>query len=198
MEIIIRKAELNDLNNLAVLKQQVWISTYATEGLVNEFSSYVLSEYSVDNVRTSITDKNKLTLIATYNNALVGCVEILLTPQSPLKEIEPSIEISSLYVLERFQGLGIGKKLLVKCLNQIKQINHNKIWLTVYYKNQRAIDFYLRQNFNHIGEMDFLLGDEKHKNYILIKNINKSQTHNIFIKWKRKKLQEMSALWKRD
>ena len=172
MEIIIRKAELNDLNNLAVLKQQVWISTYATEGLVNEFSSYVLSEYSVDNVRTSITDKNKLTLIATYNNALVGCVEILLTPQSPLKEIEPSIEISSLYVLERFQGLGIGKKLLVKCLNQIKQRNHNKIWLTVYYKNQKAINFYLRQNFNHIGEMDFLLGDEKHKNYILIKNIN--------------------------
>lgn len=172
MEIIIRKAELNDLNNLAVLKQQVWISTYATEGLVEKFSSYVLSEYSVDSVRKSITDKKKLTLIATYNNALVGCVEILLTPQCPIKDIEPCIEISTFYILERFQGLGIGKKLLIECLDQIKQMNQHNVWLTVYYKNQNAIDFYLKQNFNHIGEMDFLLGEEKHKNYIMIKNIN--------------------------
>lgn len=167
----IRKARLGDLNNLAVLKQQVWISTYATEGLIEEFSSYVLSEYSVENVRKSITDTNKITLLAISDDAVVGCVEILLSPKSPISPIEPCIEISTFYILERFQGIGIGKKLLTVCLNEIKRLNFNKVWLTVYYKNQKAIEFYRRQNFIQIGETDFLLGEDKHKNYILIRDV---------------------------
>jgi len=171
MELIIRKAELSDSNNLAVLKQQVWISTYATEGLIEEFSSYVLSEYSVENVRKSIADKNKLTLLAVNNECVIGCVEIFLFPQCPISSVPPCIEISSFYILERFQGAGIGKKLLAECLKEIKRLNHSKVWLTVYYKNQKAIEFYSRQNFTHIGETDFLLGKDKHKNYIMIRNV---------------------------
>jgi ribosomal protein S18 acetylase RimI-like enzyme len=171
MEVTIRQATLNDLNNLAVLKQQVWISTYATDGLINEFSEYVLSEYSIENEQKSIASKEKLTLIATCNDCLVGCVEILLLPQKPIENIEPCIEISTFYILERFQKQGIGKKLLRECLNIIEQLKYRKVWLTVYYKNQNAIDFYLKQEFKTIGETNFVLGNNKHKNFIMIRNI---------------------------
>lgn len=171
MEVTIRRVKSTDLKNLVVLNQQVWISTYATEGLIEEFSSYVLSEYSVENVRKSITDISKLILIATINDCVVGCSEILLSPKSPSSMVEPCPEISSLYVLERFQGNGIGKQLLTECLKEIGQLNYNKVWLTVYYKNQKAIEFYASQNFTHIGDTDFLLGTNKYKNYIMLKNI---------------------------
>ena len=171
MKIEIRKAELRDINNLAVLKQQVWISTYAKEGILDEFSRYVISEYSVENVKKSIQNINSMTLLATSNNCLIGCVEILLLPQRPTEEIEPCIEISTFYVLKGFQNKGIGKKLLTECIKEIKGLNFDKIWLSVYYKNQKAIEFYLRQNFNHIGETNFVLGDNKHKNYIMIKKL---------------------------
>lgn len=72
MEIIIRVAKKSDINSLAVLKQQVWISTYAIEGLTEQFSDYVLSEYSVKNIRKSIIDKNKLTFVATNNKLTVN------------------------------------------------------------------------------------------------------------------------------
>ncbi|WP_282037954.1 GNAT family N-acetyltransferase [Saccharicrinis aurantiacus] len=173
MKIEIRKAKLSDINNLAVLKQQVWISTYATEGLLDEFSRYVLSEYSVGNVKQSIQNTDSMTLLANYKNCLVGCVEIILLPQRPIKEIEPCIEISTFYILEEFQNKGIGKKLLAECLKSIKGMNFDKIWLTVYYKNQKAIEFYSRQKFSLIGETDFVLGNDKHKNYIMLKQIEK-------------------------
>lgn len=172
MKVIIRKAKPTDLKNLAVLKQQVWISTYATEGLIEEFSDYVLSEYSLKNVRRAISDKQKLILIATIHEFVIGCAEILLTPQSPIESVEPCIEISTLYILERFQGMGIGKKLLVECINEIKQLEYNKAWLTVYHKNYKAIEFYTSQNFNNIGETDFILGKDKHKNLIYLKSID--------------------------
>jgi ribosomal protein S18 acetylase RimI-like enzyme len=169
MEIVVRRAETSDLFNLAVLKQQVWISTYATEGLIDAFSSYVLSEYSVENVSQSITDKYKLILLATINECLIGCAEILLSPKSPIASEDPCLEISTLYILERFQGVGIGTKLLAECERAAKQLGFNKVWLTVYYKNIKAIDFYAGQNFTHIGDTDFVLRKDKHKNYIMLK-----------------------------
>jgi diamine N-acetyltransferase len=173
MEIIIREAKKSDIKNLAVLKQQVWISTYAAEGVTEQFANYVLSEYSVENIRKSITDKSKLTLIAIYNKGIVGCVEIILSPQSPIDTIKPCIEISTFYILERFHGMGIGKKLLQECFNVITRMNFYKVWLTVYYKNQKAIDFYSKQNFTIIGVTFFLLGKYRHKNLIMLRNIDK-------------------------
>lgn len=171
MEMEIREATPSDLFNLAVLKQQVWISTYASDGLMDVYSKYVLSEYSAQAVQQSIADPSKLTLLALQKDCLLGCVVIQLTPMSPTNGFKPGIEISTLYILEKFQKQGIGTKLMDASIDQIKRLNHNMIWLTVYHQNQNAIDFYRRQNFKQIGETDFLLGEEKHKNYILIKNI---------------------------
>lgn len=172
MKITIREATQADLKSLAVLKQQVWISTYATQGITEEFSNYVLSEYSVENVSRTISDNRKLILLATHHECVIGCAEIILSPKSPVNSVEPCIEISTLYILERFQGVGVGKRLLAKCISEVRNLEYNKIWLTVYHKNYKAIDFYTKQNFTDIGETDFILGNEKHKNIILIKNIN--------------------------
>jgi len=171
MKTVIRETELADLIKLAVLKQQVWISTYATEGITDEFSSYVLSEYSVENVKSTIADNRRLIFLATNHECVIGCAEIILSPESPVNSVEPCIEISTIYVLEKFQGEGIGKKLLFKCISKIKQLGYNKVWLTVYHKNYKAINFYTKQNFNYIGETVFILGNEKYKNLILLKNI---------------------------
>lgn len=171
MEVTIRKARSIDLKNLAVLKQQVWISTYATEGLIEDFSSYVLSEFSIENEKKSLTDKNKLILVATINNCVVGCAEILLSPECPIASVEPCIEISTLYILERFQGVGIGSQLLTESIKAIEQLNYNKVWLTVYFKNLEAIEFYTKQNFTHIGDIDFVLGKNSYKNFIMLKDI---------------------------
>lgn len=171
MEFIIRKVKPTDLINLIVLKQQVWISTYATEGIIEEYSSYVLSEFSIESVGKSIIDKNKLTIIATDEDRIIGCAEILLEPVSPNPSIEPCPEITTLYVLERFQGLGVGKQLLTECIKFIKEMNFEKTWLTVYSRNEKAIRFYDKQNFIQIGETDFQLGESKYKNHIMMKKI---------------------------
>ena len=171
MEILIRKVKPTDLKNLIVLKQQVWISTYATEGIIEEYASYVLSEFSIENVERSIIDKDKLTLIATNEGRIIGCAEILIKPVSPNPSVEPCPEIATLYVLERFQGLGVGKQLLTACIKFIREMNFEKTWLTVYFRNDKAIRFYHKQNFIHVGETDFQLGESKYTNHIMMKKI---------------------------
>ena len=171
MEIAIRKAKPTDAKNLAVLKQQVWVSTYATEGLIDEISAYVIAEYSLEKVEKWIADQNKWIFIVTLNEGVVGCAEISLLPQSPIDKVEPCPEISSLYILEKFQGKGIGKQLLTACVKKTELLGYNKAWLSVYHKNEKAMKFYKQQGWGCIGEIDFQLDKNKYKNYVMLKNL---------------------------
>lgn len=168
--INIRKADLGDVSNLAVLKQQVRVATYAVEGIRTEFSDYVLSEFTSENIRESIQDNNKLIYIAEIDNHIIGCVEIDLNAKCPVEsEIGPKIAV--LYILERFTGMGIGKMLLDKSLLLCKEMNFNTVWLTVYHKNERAINFYLKNNFKETGKTLFEMGGNRYENKVMIREI---------------------------
>jgi ribosomal protein S18 acetylase RimI-like enzyme len=172
MKLKIRKATIQDVHNLTILKQQVWISTYATEGIIDDFSKYVHTNYSLEKTQLAINDTSKICLIAETDNALIACVEIKLNPKCPIQKYNNSPEINEFYILERFQGKGIGKQILDVCFKTIKSLSYNSVWLTVYHKNKKAIDFYKKHSFINIGETNFILNQEKHKNYILFKHID--------------------------
>ncbi len=172
MELIIRKALQSDASRLAVLKQQVWISTYATGGISDVFAKYVQSEYSLAKVSEALADNEILILLACDNGCLVGCAELRLVLERPADSVAAGYEITTLYILENFQGQGIGKQLLSECIRQVKMLGGSNVWLTVYYNNPKAIEFYRRQRFSYVGDADFILKGERHKNYIMQKEMD--------------------------
>ena len=169
-KLIIREADLVDVMNLTVLKQQVWIATYALEGIRNEFSVYVLSEFTPENIREAVMDSNKLIYIAEIDHHIIGCVEIEFNSKCPVKS-EKGPEISVLYVLERFTGMGIGQLLLDKAFKVCKELYLNSVWLTVYHKNERAIKFYLKNEFKESGITYFELVNNRYDNKIMTRKI---------------------------
>lgn len=164
----IRKANLDDVLNLAVLKQQVWIATYAEEGIRTEFSRYVLDKFTFENIQKTIQDKNRVIYIAENNNHLIGCVEIALNEKCPIEIKTDCPEIAVLYVLERFKGKGIGKFLLRKTIEHIKELGHKSVWLTVYHKNHRALEFYHRNDFIPIGSTFFKMDSNRYENKVMM------------------------------
>lgn len=174
MKINIRKAELKDTANLAVLKQQVWIATYATEGIRTEFSDYVLSQFTKEKERELIENPDKLIFVAEIDNHIIACVELALDTKCSIPEIT-SPEITVLYVLERFCGKNIGKMLLEKTYIEAKKMNFNSVWLTVYHENERAIKFYKRNKFKELGSTYFEMDGNKYENRIMIFEIKKTK-----------------------
>jgi diamine N-acetyltransferase len=170
-EVVIRTAEVSDADNLTVLKQQVWIATYAVEGIRTEFSSYVLSEFTLDKLRETILDKNKILLVAEIDNHLVGCVEINLKCECPIPSSQGEPEIAVLYVLERYTGIGIGVQLLSEALAELKNKSFKTAWLTVYHENERALRFYKKNNFKKIGITYFEMGGNQYENKVMMVDI---------------------------
>lgn len=170
-KLVIRKAEINDLENITVLKQQVWIATYAVEGLRKEFSNYVLSEFTLDKVRETILHKNKLLLVAQIENHIIGCIEIDFGSQCPISLEQNQPEIAVLYIFERYTRIGIGTELLIEALSKLKKMNFKAAWLTAYHKNERAIEFYKRNDFKIIGVDYFEMDGNNYENKVMIVEI---------------------------
>lgn len=158
---MIRVAKKSDCQNLAALSIQVWLHTYAIEGIRKEISDYVLNtfteQYFVDRLKRS----NYKVYVCVENNNLLGCIAVNL--KSFYKKEANGFEICTLYVQEHFQGQGIGKGLL----NEIKNNHGNLFWLSTWVHNTDAIRFYLKYGFKDIGSIDFELGDELHENRVL-------------------------------
>ena len=73
-----------------------------------------------------------------------------------------------LYLVEDFFGKGLGKELFKYNLDFIQKENQKGIWLYVWIKNYRAIDFYKKVGFKKIASYDFpISATETRPNYLL-------------------------------
>ncbi len=156
MSIIIRTAKYEDAGNIAALGQCVWIDTYATEGVRESLSKYVIAQFAPDSIRDLLASKK--VIVAEVAGHLVGYVV--------LNAGTAATEIDNLYVLPRFQRRGIGRTIIAHIS---KEYSH--LWLSCWEQNQNALGFYTSIGFVEDGESFFDLDGELYRNIILTRSI---------------------------
>lgn len=170
MNILIREARIPDAQNLAALSIQVWLHTYAREGIRDVFARYVFTEFTADRFTQAIGNEQKQLIVAEVADHLVGYIRLDFEAKCPIRGISQP-EIETLYVQEHFAGRGVGSALLDKALELCKSRNHGQLWLLVNQQNLTAYRFYESKLFQRIGTVDFELESERHANDVLIKRL---------------------------
>lgn len=106
----------------------------------NEFTPPLSNYVDIEKYSSKIFEKT--TRFEVYNKEkLVGLIAIYLNKE------EKYGFITNVSLESKFQGLGISKKLLDESINYILEIGFKKIILEVYSINNKAINFYLKNNF---------------------------------------------------
>ena len=82
-----------------------------------------------------------------------------------------TIEIARIYVLNSFKGKGAGKALMNACLSIATAMNKAWVWLGVWEKNKRAIEFYKKWGFEKFGTQIFQLGHDPQTDWLMRKKI---------------------------
>ena len=121
---MIRKFEIRD--TAAVM--QVWLET------IVEAHDFVNESYwhgAIDNMRTNYL-LNSESYVYTVNGGIVGFISII-----------EDITIGAIFVEKPFQKKGIGTQ-LVDCVKE----NHEKLYISVYEKNEHAQEFLSREGFS--------------------------------------------------
>jgi ribosomal protein S18 acetylase RimI-like enzyme len=163
---MIRKAEERDASSLAAVGIEVWLSTYLRDGVSPLFADYVLSEFTAQKFRNSISDPSLAIWVSENRQGIDGFVTVCSTATPPLANCS-SLEITTLYVQPRHQSSGRGVALLQHALDHCRSMGGESVWLKVNAENSRAIGFYLRHGFNKIGSTDFVIGDNAYENFVM-------------------------------
>lgn len=150
----VRLANKNDALNLSILAQYVWVHSYCSAGIDNTIADYLATTFGVPAIEAAIN--SQLVLVVEKENQLIGLA--LVDKQMN--------ELQNLYVLPKFQAMGVGKALL----NEVKQHCSGSFWLSCWEKNDSALKFYQSMGFVETGESFFELGGESHRNLVLTKS----------------------------
>lgn len=103
----------------------------------------------LDHPQQVILDKGGSIFLAHYGNAVVGTISII-------REGENNFEILKLGVNADYQGLGIGRKLMVHCLDLCKGLEGDTVILETNTKLVSAIALYKSLGFNEIPLTDLM------------------------------------------
>ncbi len=169
-QIIYRSATLQDVNKLSILFKQVYIQTYGSEGVSDEFANFIMLQFSQQRIENLIITEPASLLLACYKDNLVGVAEISFNKQCPLGNLQAA-ELNKLYILEWFCGQGIGENLLKRAEQIVLESGGIDMWLWVLESNMRAIRFYNKHHYVYIGKADFKMETNTYMNDVMIKNL---------------------------
>jgi GNAT superfamily N-acetyltransferase len=167
--ITFRVATADDALCLGMLGTQVFLDTYATEGIRPALAREVLHHFSTDATALLLADPAVTVVVAERDSHLVGFASIICPAQKPGIPAASGAELRRLYVQARFAGQGLGGRLLDQAEIVARDRGAPTLWLTTWVGNERALRFYPRQGYADAGETVYEFEGESYANRVFAK-----------------------------
>lgn len=177
MNVVYRRADLNDAYGIAYVSAYSWNETYS--GLLPD--DYLKNRIKSINNKIDTTKKfikeHPNYLVAETNNMIIGICEYEFGDKEYGR-------LGALYVLKEYQKIGVGKKLFKMAIEGLLNMGYKKMFLECMVGND-TINFYTKYLGKTEKTIDFYInnvGNVK-ANIVIFEDLNK--TYNELIKVKR-------------
>lgn len=165
----LRAAAPADAKCLAVLATQVWLDTYATQGIRQAIADEVLAAFSPGAIEALMAWAQTAIFVAECADHMVGMAQVTVGTVQPLVPFESQAELDRLYVQQPFTRQRIGSRLLAAAERWAAARGAQALWLTPWVHNTRALRFYECCGYTDHGATCFQMGSERHENRVLAK-----------------------------
>ena len=143
MSLTIRKANILDARDVAILHIRSWIAAYS--GIIPSRAIAEANGRRFSRWQKLLKDVNIDTYVSVYNHEIVG---LLCMSKSRDNDTAPdTYEIMALYLLPEFFGKGVAKPLMDFALSHIKDLGYKSVILWALEENTRADKFYKKSGF---------------------------------------------------
>ena len=169
--ITFRPAVPADALCLGVLSTQVFLDTYAKQGVTPALAREVLSQHSVAVYEALLSDPGVTVLVAECAGHLVGLSQAIARAGHALVPTTAASELRRLYVQEGFTGRGVGRDLLRHAEKAAAARGADMLWLTAWEGNARALQFYPRCGYEDLGGTVYSFGGDDFPNRLFAKRV---------------------------
>lgn len=158
--MIIKKAEISDLESLQKLAKITFYDTFSAHNTEENMNKYLEKAFSYEKLKSEVLNPNSLFYLLFENENIIGYLKLnFLEAQTEIKDSD-SIEIERIYLLKEYHGKNVSGLLMNKAIQVAKDYNKKYIWLGVEDKNTKAVKFYQKNGFKEFDKHIFKFGDD--------------------------------------
>ncbi len=172
----IRLAVIEDVDRLARLAQQVFSETYGMAIPAGLLNAYLTRVFAPEAFAAIVLEGTAALFVATVDGAIGGYGKLVATPVPDERMPSPAVELSTLYIDRRYQGLGLGTALMHHALAWAAHQLYGTMWLCVWQENQQALAFYQRFGFVIGGETEILVDGVVFHDWIMHRSTSETHT----------------------
>jgi ribosomal protein S18 acetylase RimI-like enzyme len=156
----IRPSTAVDAPTLSLLGQATFLEAFA--GILDgpDILGHCARAHAADVYASWLADERYRIWMALAQPGLAPVGYAVLAPSDlPVPDPRPDeLEVKRIYLLNRFQGSGLGRRLMTTAIEQARVRGLPRVLLGVYSENAAAIGFYRRLGFETIGHRSFTVG----------------------------------------
>jgi len=160
-DITIKKVTTSEIIELQEIGKKTFLETFSSDNSQENMDKYLKEKFSSDKLYEELNNKKSEFYFAVLQNKVIGYLKINFGDSQTELQSKKMLEIERIYVLKAFHGKKIGQILYQKALDIAKEKKAEYLWLGVWEKNYRAINFYKKNGFIPFDKHIFILGNDK-------------------------------------
>ena len=152
MPFYLTKAQEVHAEMLSEVMKTTFCQTYANFSSEQGMQAYVNEQFGVEQVLALIKNPDITIFLAFVGPELAGYSILHFNEDCPYLKGPGQIKFDKNYVLDRFQGMGVGKALFQIRYNYARNFGLSVGWLRVSHTNAKAIEYHQKNGFKIVGE----------------------------------------------
>jgi len=156
---------------IGVLAMQVFLDTYATDGIRPDLALEVMSYYTPDKFAERLIHQSARFILAERKGYLVAFAEVSLGGEVPASTIPCGAELVRMYVQPQFKRQGLGRALVTYAEAIAKSESAECLWLTAWTENRAALAFYKALGYSDIGATNYIFQGNSYENRIFTRTL---------------------------
>jgi GNAT superfamily N-acetyltransferase len=145
------QVHLSELSLLQEISKNTLEETFAAFNTKEDLTHYFEHNLSMDQLALELQSPASSFYFIYVEEELSGYMKL---------NISETFEIERMYILKKFQGIGVGKTFMNFAYTHAQSLGFKSLWLCVWGHNHKAIAFYESLCFQQFCEHDFLLGSD--------------------------------------
>lgn len=162
---------VEDIEALQAIAKQTFTETFGSQNTAEDLAKFLSEEYAFDKLKAEVENPESFYYFCYFEDELAGYLKLNVGAAQTEPDYPEALEIQRIYVLQKYQRKRIGLAMMQQALAVAEELKKSQVWLGVWENNFKAQAFYQKSGFKKVGSHDFILGNDKQTDYILLKTL---------------------------
>ncbi|WP_265587804.1 GNAT family N-acetyltransferase [Sphingomicrobium arenosum] len=167
-EVRFRAPEAEDIEQLSALGAETFRESHGDQYTAEDLDAFVSQVFDADAVRGEWEDERYRFQVATRDEDFIGYCKL----GPPSGDFDCDVELKQIFVRRAAYGSGAGAGLMDWALGEARAQGIERLGLSVWEGNGRAMRFYEKHGFERSGTIDFTVGEKVETDLVMIRRFD--------------------------